>query len=97
VLTDAVKRCAVPRAARSADVASQQRARAVHGDARARRDQDSVGQVEDAAGRLWLYSRHHFQENTGDGVEKAINEFESKDHGKVKGIVFDLRDNPADC
>src|SRR6202051_3310557 len=36
-----------------------------------------------------------FQENTGDGVEKAINEFESKDHGKVKGIVFDLRDNPG--
>ncbi len=36
-----------------------------------------------------------FQENTGDGVEKAIDEFEAKDHGKVKGIVFDLRDNPG--
>src|ERR1700686_4038957 len=36
-----------------------------------------------------------FQENTGDGVEKAIDEFESKDHGKIKGIVFDLRDNPG--
>src|SRR5258707_10510231 len=36
-----------------------------------------------------------FQENTGEGVEKAINEFESKDHGKVKGLVFDLRDNPG--
>jgi carboxyl-terminal processing protease len=36
-----------------------------------------------------------FQENTGDGVEKAIDDFESKDHGKVKGLVFDLRDNPG--
>src|ERR1700687_2841071 len=36
-----------------------------------------------------------FQENTGDGVEKAINEFEAKDHGKIKGVVFDLRDNPG--
>src|SRR5260370_35891187 len=36
-----------------------------------------------------------FQENTGHGVEKAINEVESKDHGKIKGIVFDLRDNPG--
>src|SRR5579863_4680878 len=36
-----------------------------------------------------------FQENTGDGVEKAIDEFEAKNHGKIKGIVFDLRDNPG--
>jgi carboxyl-terminal processing protease len=36
-----------------------------------------------------------FQENTGDGVEKAIDEFEAKDHGKIKGLVFDLRDNPG--
>ena len=36
-----------------------------------------------------------FQENTGDGVEKAIDGFEAKDHGKLKGIVFDLRDNPG--
>src|SRR5579863_5132902 len=36
-----------------------------------------------------------FQENTGEGVEKAIDEFEAKDHGKIKGVVFDLRDNPG--
>jgi carboxyl-terminal processing protease len=36
-----------------------------------------------------------FQENTGEGVEKAIDGFESKEHGKLKGIVFDLRDNPG--
>jgi carboxyl-terminal processing protease len=36
-----------------------------------------------------------FQENTGEGVEKAIDEFEAKEHGKVKGLVFDLRDNPG--
>src|SRR5260370_7480035 len=35
------------------------------------------------------------QENTGEGVEKAIDGFEAKDHGKIKGIVFDLRDNPG--
>jgi carboxyl-terminal processing protease len=36
-----------------------------------------------------------FQENTGDGVEKAIDDFEAKNHGKIKGMVFDLRDNPG--
>ncbi len=36
-----------------------------------------------------------FQENTGEGVEKAIDGFEAKEHGKLKGIVFDLRDNPG--
>ncbi len=36
-----------------------------------------------------------FQENTGEGVEKAIDAFEAKEHGKLKGIVFDLRDNPG--
>jgi carboxyl-terminal processing protease len=36
-----------------------------------------------------------FQENTGEGVEKAIDEIEAKDHGKIKGLVFDLRDNPG--
>src|SRR5579863_493480 len=36
-----------------------------------------------------------FQENTGEGVEKAIDDFEAKDHGKIKGVVFDLRDNPG--
>jgi len=36
-----------------------------------------------------------FQENTGEGVEKAIAEFEAKEHGKLKGLVFDLRDNPG--
>jgi len=36
-----------------------------------------------------------FQENTGEGVEKAIDDFEAKNKGKVKGLVFDLRDNPG--
>jgi carboxyl-terminal processing protease len=36
-----------------------------------------------------------FQENTGEGVEKAIDEIEAKNRGKVKGLVFDLRDNPG--
>ena len=36
-----------------------------------------------------------FQESTDDGVEKAIDEFDKKDHGKIKGLVLDLRDNPG--
>ena len=36
-----------------------------------------------------------FQESTDDGVEKAIDDFEKADHGKVKGLVLDLRDNPG--
>ncbi|HUA33367.1 MAG TPA: S41 family peptidase [Candidatus Binataceae bacterium] len=36
-----------------------------------------------------------FQENTDDGVEKAIDEIREKDHGQIKGVVLDLRDNPG--
>ena len=36
-----------------------------------------------------------FQESTNDSVEKAIDDFQGKDHGKVKGVVLDLRDNPG--
>ena len=36
-----------------------------------------------------------FQESTNEGVEKAISEFNKQDHGKLKGLVLDLRDNPG--
>src|SRR5271166_4443683 len=36
-----------------------------------------------------------FQESTDDGVEKAVDDFEKANHGKVKGLVLDLRDNPG--
>jgi carboxyl-terminal processing protease len=36
-----------------------------------------------------------FQEGTDEAVEQAIDEFEKKDHGRVKGVVLDLRDNPG--
>ena len=36
-----------------------------------------------------------FQENTDDDVEKAIEKFEKDHHGKIKGLVLDLRDNPG--
>ena len=36
-----------------------------------------------------------FQESTDDAVEKAVTDFEKQDHGKVKGMVLDLRDNPG--
>jgi carboxyl-terminal processing protease len=36
-----------------------------------------------------------FQENTDEGVEKAIDEIETKNQGKIKGLVLDLRDNPG--
>jgi carboxyl-terminal processing protease len=36
-----------------------------------------------------------FQESTDDTVEKAVDEFRKQDHGRVKGLVLDLRDNPG--
>jgi carboxyl-terminal processing protease len=48
--------------------------------------------VEDNYGYIRIAT---FQENTDDGVEKAIDEIREKDHGQVKGIVLDLRDNPG--
>ncbi len=36
-----------------------------------------------------------FQEGTDEAVEQAIEDFEKKDHGHVKGLVLDLRDNPG--
>ena len=36
-----------------------------------------------------------FQESTDDSVEKAMDDFEKQGHGKVKGLVLDLRDNPG--
>ncbi|MGH7815653.1 MAG: S41 family peptidase [Candidatus Binataceae bacterium] len=36
-----------------------------------------------------------FQEDTQGGVEKALDKFRAKDHGRIKGLVLDLRDNPG--
>lgn len=36
-----------------------------------------------------------FQESTDKGVETALAKFEKEDHGKIKGLVLDLRDNPG--
>ncbi len=36
-----------------------------------------------------------FQENTDGAVEKALAEFGKQDHGKIKGVILDLRDNPG--
>lgn len=36
-----------------------------------------------------------FQEATDDGVEKALEQFNKDGHGKIKGLVLDLRDNPG--
>jgi carboxyl-terminal processing protease len=36
-----------------------------------------------------------FQESTDDAVEKAVDDFQKADKGKVKGLVLDLRDNPG--
>ncbi|HVN63932.1 MAG TPA: S41 family peptidase, partial [Candidatus Binataceae bacterium] len=36
-----------------------------------------------------------FQENTQDSVDKALSEFSKKNHGHIKGLVLDLRDNPG--
>jgi carboxyl-terminal processing protease len=36
-----------------------------------------------------------FQENTDDGLEHALDQIQANDHGKIKGLVLDLRDNPG--
>lgn len=36
-----------------------------------------------------------FQEASDDGVEKALSQFLKERHGKIKGLVLDLRDNPG--
>jgi carboxyl-terminal processing protease len=36
-----------------------------------------------------------FQENTSDDVQKALDQFTKEDHGKIKGLVLDLRDDPG--
>ncbi|MGH7932571.1 MAG: S41 family peptidase [Candidatus Binataceae bacterium] len=36
-----------------------------------------------------------FQDGTNDDVQKAINTFRKDGHGRVKGLVLDLRDNPG--
>jgi len=36
-----------------------------------------------------------FQEHTDEDVEHALDQFEKEDHGKIKGLVLDLRDNPG--
>jgi carboxyl-terminal processing protease len=36
-----------------------------------------------------------FEEGTGEGVKKALEKFKKEDHGHIKGLVLDLRDNPG--
>jgi len=36
-----------------------------------------------------------FQDGTNDDVDKAIEKFAKQDHGRIKGLVLDLRDNPG--
>jgi len=36
-----------------------------------------------------------FQESTDEAVDKALEDFRKQDHGKVKGLVLDLRDDPG--
>ncbi len=36
-----------------------------------------------------------FQENTDDDVEHALGTFSKQEHGKIKGVVLDLRDDPG--
>ncbi|SRR5579885_682357 len=36
-----------------------------------------------------------FQENTDEAVQKALDDFEKENHGHIKGLVLDLRDDPG--
>ncbi len=49
-------------------------------------------QLEDGYSYLRITT---FQEATDDGVEKAIEQFDKDGHGRIKGLVLDLRDNPG--
>jgi len=48
--------------------------------------------VQDGYGYIRI---SQFQEGTDDAVEKAVDDFQKQDHGKVKGVVLDLRDDPG--
>ncbi len=37
----------------------------------------------------------HFQSHTGDNMVKAIDNLKKKNHGDLKGLVLDLRNNPG--
>jgi carboxyl-terminal processing protease len=49
-------------------------------------------QLEDGYSYLRITT---FQEATDEGVEKAVDQFTKDGHGKIKGLVLDLRDNPG--
>jgi carboxyl-terminal processing protease len=36
-----------------------------------------------------------FQDGTNDDVDKALEKFDKENHGQIKGLVLDLRDNPG--
>jgi carboxyl-terminal processing protease len=36
-----------------------------------------------------------FQENTDEAVQKALDDFEKENNGRIKGLVLDLRDDPG--
>lgn len=37
----------------------------------------------------------HFQEHTGEDLERAVRELQQANQGKLKGLVLDLRNNPG--
>jgi len=49
-------------------------------------------ELEDTYGYVRITT---FQEHTDEDVEHALETFEKQDHGKIKGLVLDLRDNPG--
>ena len=51
--------------------------------------------AKDAGGGYGYLRVTTFQESTGDDVEHALDTFSKQDHGKIKGVVLDLRDNPG--
>ena len=96
-LTDAVKRMRGPQGQQDqADASSRRRARAVHRHARARRHQDSIGQVQDTrrTATATCASRPSRRAPTTASRRRSTSS-DKDDHGKIKGLVLDLRDNPG--
>ena len=49
-------------------------------------------ELKDSYGYLRITT---FQDGTSDDVTKALDKFAHEDHGRIKGLVLDLRDNPG--
>lgn len=51
--------------------------------------------TEDMGGGFGYFRIVQFQEGTAKSLKKNIEDFKEKNHGRIRGIILDLRDNPG--